>query len=195
VWLFVFGSVSFNHFSLSCIAVCDINLCPESSVSCAPGLSLVRTAVPGHCCPQHHCGTHIEKHAHTHAHMPFVTGVKSLMGRWLQLTQKLLMPVTYLHRFHTTFLFNSLTPMPRMPMWGQQPPHMSGGKSAKSCIRSHCQIMFLPESEHIQLSQHFVFSQGEVLVEVPDSSTNCGCPQHTCRMCNSFFLKYRNPWW
>uniref|UniRef100_A0A3P8TBV5 Otogelin like n=1 Tax=Amphiprion percula TaxID=161767 RepID=A0A3P8TBV5_AMPPE len=35
--------------------VCDANLCPESSVSCAPGLSLVQTSVPGHCCPQHHC--------------------------------------------------------------------------------------------------------------------------------------------
>uniref|UniRef100_A0A8D2ZLD4 Otogelin-like n=1 Tax=Scophthalmus maximus TaxID=52904 RepID=A0A8D2ZLD4_SCOMX len=35
--------------------VCDVNLCPESSVSCAPGLSLVQTTLPGHCCPQHHC--------------------------------------------------------------------------------------------------------------------------------------------
>uniref|UniRef100_A0AAX7TJP8 Otogelin-like n=1 Tax=Astatotilapia calliptera TaxID=8154 RepID=A0AAX7TJP8_ASTCA len=35
--------------------VCDVNLCPQSSVSCAPGLSLVQTAIPGHCCPQHHC--------------------------------------------------------------------------------------------------------------------------------------------
>ncbi|XP_060891259.1 otogelin-like protein [Labrus mixtus] len=35
--------------------VCDVNLCPETFVSCAPGLSLVQTTVPGHCCPQHHC--------------------------------------------------------------------------------------------------------------------------------------------
>ncbi|KAK1887791.1 Otogelin-like protein [Dissostichus eleginoides] len=35
--------------------VCDVNLCPESSVTCAPGLTLVQTAVPGHCCPRHHC--------------------------------------------------------------------------------------------------------------------------------------------
>uniref|UniRef100_A0A672IKX6 Otogelin-like n=1 Tax=Salarias fasciatus TaxID=181472 RepID=A0A672IKX6_SALFA len=35
--------------------VCDVNLCPESSVSCAPGLSLVQTTVPDHCCPQYHC--------------------------------------------------------------------------------------------------------------------------------------------
>uniref|UniRef100_A0A7N8X403 Otogelin-like n=1 Tax=Mastacembelus armatus TaxID=205130 RepID=A0A7N8X403_9TELE len=35
--------------------VCDINLCPDSSVSCARGLSLVQTTVPGLCCPQHHC--------------------------------------------------------------------------------------------------------------------------------------------
>uniref|UniRef100_G3PI95 Otogelin-like n=1 Tax=Gasterosteus aculeatus aculeatus TaxID=481459 RepID=G3PI95_GASAC len=38
--------------------MCDVNLCPDSSVTCAPGLSLVQTAVPGHCCLQHHCGTH-----------------------------------------------------------------------------------------------------------------------------------------
>lgn len=25
-------------------------------------------------------------------------------------------------------------------------------------------------------------SKGEVLVEIPDSSRNCGCPQHECRM-------------
>lgn len=53
----------FKIFCL-CIAVCDVNLCPESSVSCAPGLSLVQTAIAGHCCPQHHCGTHSETHTH-----------------------------------------------------------------------------------------------------------------------------------
>ncbi|KAG7271060.1 hypothetical protein CRUP_037959 [Coryphaenoides rupestris] len=37
------------------ICVCDVNLCPESPVSCAAGLSLVQTAVPGHCCPEHRC--------------------------------------------------------------------------------------------------------------------------------------------
>uniref|UniRef100_A0AAQ4RHR6 Otogelin-like n=1 Tax=Gasterosteus aculeatus aculeatus TaxID=481459 RepID=A0AAQ4RHR6_GASAC len=35
--------------------MCDVNLCPDSSVTCAPGLSLVQTTVPGHCCLQHHC--------------------------------------------------------------------------------------------------------------------------------------------
>uniref|UniRef100_A0A665VLS6 Otogelin-like n=1 Tax=Echeneis naucrates TaxID=173247 RepID=A0A665VLS6_ECHNA len=35
--------------------VCDVSLCPESPVSCAPGLSLVQATVPGHCCPQYHC--------------------------------------------------------------------------------------------------------------------------------------------
>ncbi|RVE71881.1 hypothetical protein OJAV_G00056360 [Oryzias javanicus] len=35
--------------------VCDVNQCPESFVSCAPGLSLVQTTLPGQCCPQHHC--------------------------------------------------------------------------------------------------------------------------------------------
>uniref|UniRef100_A0A3B3D509 Otogelin-like n=1 Tax=Oryzias melastigma TaxID=30732 RepID=A0A3B3D509_ORYME len=34
---------------------CDVNQCPESFVSCAPGLSLVQTTLPGQCCPQHHC--------------------------------------------------------------------------------------------------------------------------------------------
>uniref|UniRef100_A0A3B4UGN6 Otogelin like n=1 Tax=Seriola dumerili TaxID=41447 RepID=A0A3B4UGN6_SERDU len=48
--------------------VCDVSLCPESPVSCAPGLSLVQTAVPGHCCPQHHCGTHNPTHTHTRTH-------------------------------------------------------------------------------------------------------------------------------
>uniref|UniRef100_A0A667Z3U8 Otogelin like n=1 Tax=Myripristis murdjan TaxID=586833 RepID=A0A667Z3U8_9TELE len=44
--------------------VCDTSLCPESSVSCAPGLSLVQTAVPGHCCPQHHCECQCDDSSH-----------------------------------------------------------------------------------------------------------------------------------
>ncbi|XP_008410626.1 otogelin-like protein isoform X1 [Poecilia reticulata] len=71
--------------------VCDVNQCPKSSLSCAPGLSLVETAAPGDCCPQHHCECQCEDRA--------------------------------------------------LPM---------------------CQL-------------------GEVQVEVPDSSTNCGCPQHACQ--------------
>ncbi|XP_047189522.1 otogelin-like protein isoform X2 [Scophthalmus maximus] len=71
--------------------VCDVNLCPESSVSCAPGLSLVQTTLPGHCCPQHHCECQCEA---------------------------------------------SSVPI--------------------------CQV-------------------GEVLVDVPDGNTNCGCPQRTCQ--------------
>ncbi|XP_067090348.1 otogelin-like protein, partial [Osmerus mordax] len=35
--------------------VCDVNMCPESSLSCAPGLTVVQTTMPGHCCPQRHC--------------------------------------------------------------------------------------------------------------------------------------------
>ncbi|XP_042178686.1 otogelin-like protein [Oncorhynchus tshawytscha] len=35
--------------------VCDVNLCPESSLTCSPGLSLVQTTHPGHCCPDHRC--------------------------------------------------------------------------------------------------------------------------------------------
>lgn len=33
------------------------------------------------------------------------------------------------------------------------------------------------------------FSKGEVLVEIPDSSRNCGCPQHECRMCYEMMRK------
>lgn len=51
---------------LLCFAVCDVNLCPESSVSCAAGLSLVQTHVPGLCCPQYHCGTHTHTHINRH---------------------------------------------------------------------------------------------------------------------------------
>uniref|UniRef100_H3C5Q2 Otogelin like n=1 Tax=Tetraodon nigroviridis TaxID=99883 RepID=H3C5Q2_TETNG len=36
--------------------VCDVSLCPESSVSCAPGLTLVQATIAGNCCPQYHCG-------------------------------------------------------------------------------------------------------------------------------------------
>ncbi|KAK6320140.1 hypothetical protein J4Q44_G00092470 [Coregonus suidteri] len=35
--------------------VCDVNLCPESSLTCSPGLSLVQTTLPGHCCPDCRC--------------------------------------------------------------------------------------------------------------------------------------------
>ncbi|XP_024912107.1 otogelin-like protein [Cynoglossus semilaevis] len=54
-------SVDLNTTNSCCpqyYCVCDVNLCPESSVSCAAGLSLVQTHVPGLCCPQYHCGTH-----------------------------------------------------------------------------------------------------------------------------------------
>uniref|UniRef100_A0A3B3Y533 VWFD domain-containing protein n=1 Tax=Poecilia mexicana TaxID=48701 RepID=A0A3B3Y533_9TELE len=43
--------------------VCDVNQCPKSSLSCAPGLSLVETAAPGDCCPQHHCECQCEDRA------------------------------------------------------------------------------------------------------------------------------------
>lgn len=42
---------------LKCVTVCDVNLCPESSVSCPSGVTLVQTTVEGQCCPQYHCGT------------------------------------------------------------------------------------------------------------------------------------------
>ncbi|CAB1422352.1 unnamed protein product, partial [Pleuronectes platessa] len=71
--------------------VCDVNLCPESSMSCAPGLSLVQTTLSGLCCPQHHCECQCE---------------------------------------------DSSLPI--------------------------CQV-------------------GEVLVDVPEGNSNCGCPQHICQ--------------
>ncbi|XP_075894113.1 otogelin-like protein [Nelusetta ayraudi] len=51
-------AVDLNHTNSCCPryhCVCDANLCPESSLSCAPGLTLVQTTQPGSCCPQHHC--------------------------------------------------------------------------------------------------------------------------------------------
>ncbi|XP_015239499.1 PREDICTED: otogelin-like protein isoform X3 [Cyprinodon variegatus] len=71
--------------------VCDVNQCPKSTLTCAPGLSLVETAAPDDCCPQHHCECQCEDHA---------------------------LPI--------------------------------------------CQL-------------------GEMLVEVPESSSSCGCPQYTCQ--------------
>uniref|UniRef100_A0A3B4BJY3 Uncharacterized protein n=1 Tax=Periophthalmus magnuspinnatus TaxID=409849 RepID=A0A3B4BJY3_9GOBI len=53
--------------------VCDVNLCTESSITCAPGLSLITATVPGHCCPQYHCGTHwlciLHYPIYTHTHI------------------------------------------------------------------------------------------------------------------------------
>uniref|UniRef100_A0A8C7RN03 Otogelin-like n=1 Tax=Oncorhynchus mykiss TaxID=8022 RepID=A0A8C7RN03_ONCMY len=45
--------------------VCDVNLCPESTLSCSPGLSLIQTTLPGHCCPDRHCGTHTHTLLHS----------------------------------------------------------------------------------------------------------------------------------
>ncbi len=39
------------------LSVCDMSLCPEPSVSCAPGAVLVKRPVPDSCCPETHCGT------------------------------------------------------------------------------------------------------------------------------------------
>ncbi|CAG13067.1 unnamed protein product, partial [Tetraodon nigroviridis] len=43
--------------------VCDVSLCPESSVSCAPGLTLVQATIAGNCCPQYHCECRCEDRA------------------------------------------------------------------------------------------------------------------------------------
>lgn len=93
-----------------CVAVCDVNLCPESSVSCAPGLSLIQTNVPGHCCPQHHCGTHTLTHTHTHEHTIktysiFYCHIELI----IEAVSHVFMPVTYLNKLHATSLFNFLS--------------------------------------------------------------------------------------
>ncbi|XP_077424251.1 otogelin-like protein isoform X1 [Vanacampus margaritifer] len=45
------------------LCVCDVNKCPKSSVSCAPGLTLVESTPPGFCCPQQHCECQCEDSA------------------------------------------------------------------------------------------------------------------------------------
>lgn len=82
----------------SCFSVCDVNLCSKSSVSCAPGLSLVETAVPGDCCPHHHCGTC------THAH----SYICNWRHFWAVITLNVVMLIANLQKFHTTSLFNFL---------------------------------------------------------------------------------------
>lgn len=44
-------------------SVCDTSLCPEPSVSCAPGAVLVKRPVPDSCCPETRCGI---GHMHTY---------------------------------------------------------------------------------------------------------------------------------
>uniref|UniRef100_A0A672PL02 Otogelin like n=1 Tax=Sinocyclocheilus grahami TaxID=75366 RepID=A0A672PL02_SINGR len=44
-----------NHCCPQYHCVCDMSLCPEPSVSCAPGAVLVKRPVPDNCCPETHC--------------------------------------------------------------------------------------------------------------------------------------------
>lgn len=61
-----------------CVTVCDVNQCPESFVSCAHGLSLVQTTLPGQCCPQHHCGIPF-KNAHMLMHYSWLVSSRLLV--------------------------------------------------------------------------------------------------------------------
>lgn len=84
VWLSVSPSSMSCVQHLPCVAVCDVNLCPESSVSCAPGLTLVQTTQPGSCCPQHHCGTH--SHAFVQSHTIKAHSVAYLFLFYVEMT-------------------------------------------------------------------------------------------------------------
>ena len=66
---------------------------------------------------------HTQKHSYIQIHH-FFAGVLIL---WL--ISEVDMPVTYFHKHQATSNFHSVSP--RMPMWGQLSPHLSGGKSAK----------------------------------------------------------------
>uniref|UniRef100_A0A674BVF8 Otogelin like n=1 Tax=Salmo trutta TaxID=8032 RepID=A0A674BVF8_SALTR len=68
--------------------VCDVNLCPESSLSCSPGLSLIQTTLPGHCCPDRHCGTHTHTHFCTRRSCVEVADSRSTCGCLLYTCKK-----------------------------------------------------------------------------------------------------------
>lgn len=105
--------------------VCDVNLCPESSVSCAPGLSLVQATIAGNCCPQYHCGTksHTKILMHTSTH----TLITLRLLMYFELMFRIISEVAKITSCLNFFLWIS----PRMPLWGRLSPHLSGGKSAK----------------------------------------------------------------
>ncbi|XP_028823261.1 otogelin-like protein isoform X3 [Denticeps clupeoides] len=44
-----------NHCCPQYHCVCDVNVCPEASVSCAPGAALIKRPVRGRCCPDYTC--------------------------------------------------------------------------------------------------------------------------------------------
>lgn len=74
-------NIHFWTFIIHFLAVCDMSLCREASISCASGTALVKRPVPGSCCPDIHCGNilrHTEYiwiiyiYIHTNALMWFV---------------------------------------------------------------------------------------------------------------------------
>lgn len=196
--LFIYYIYTFSHVLQCVMLTCALNhLWAVHLVSL--WFKLVSLGIAAHSITavhaQKHPHTFIHTHTCIHMHPIFLLVCVDLM---IGLISEIVMPVTYLHKLHATCLFNSLSVTLRMPMWGQLSPHLSGGKSAKSCITSHCLIRSLLEgrkSEQIQLSQHSVFSQGEVLVEVPGGSTDCGCPQHTCRMWSASMKAHKTHTW
>lgn len=112
--LFPFLSVC-SKPKLQSFAVCDVNLCPESSVSCAAGLSLVQTHVPGLCCPQYHCGTHKQ----------------TLISKLPSFFQCFIILYNFVFVFFTVFVKY------RMQVWGWLSLKLSSGKKAKINNTTH----------------------------------------------------------
>lgn len=87
--------------------------------------------------------------------------------------------VYYLHKHHAISLFLSLpecqcedSTFPICQVVSQQKKH--------DRLISFC---YKEDKVSMNIKVSTVFFQGEVLVEIPESSTNCGCPKYTCRMC------------
>lgn len=113
--LFPFLSVC-SKPKLQCFAVCDVNLCPESSVSCAAGLSLVQTHVPGLCCPQYHCGTHTQTDTYQY----------TTFNSWC-----------FIILYNFVFVFFTVFVKYRMQVWGWLSLKLSSGKKAKINNTTH----------------------------------------------------------
>lgn len=101
---------------LQCFAVCDVNLCPESSVSCAAGLSLVQTHVPGLCCPQYHCGTHTQTDTYQY----------TTFNSWC-----------FIFLYNFFLFFFTVFVKYRMQVWGWLSLKLSSGKKAKINNTTH----------------------------------------------------------
>lgn len=135
----VFASSKSYLCFLQCIAVCDVSLCPESSVSCAPGLSLVQTAVPGHCCPQYHCGT---QKTCTPTHYMLPVSIPCIVDDCIDLESYSACRLLASKTLHYPFLSHTEcqcedSSLPVCQVVSQQ----------KNYIKSHCLIRFLPEGQ------------------------------------------------